>query len=292
MTMIHPTAIVDPTARIAESVRIGAYCIVGPQVVIGEGTQLHNHVTIQSDTTIGIENIIYPYAVLGTDPQDRKFHGEHSVCTIGDRNQIRELVTIHRGTGNGGGKTCIGDDNLFMVAAHIAHDCILGNHIILANQVMLAGHVLVNDYANIGGGAGIHHFATIGQCSFVGGLTRINKDVPPFMIVEGNPAEVRAINNIAMTRHGYSPDHIEAVKGAFKRLYRENGMAMAEKLERLRNDSMEIPAVLCLCEALMATAEGMHGRAMELRRNDDKRSVEVSIPAGSSTHTEAEAKSV
>lgn len=277
MTHIHPTAIVDPLAKIAETVTVGPYCIIGPDVVVGDDTVLHNHVTIHSSTTIGESNVFYPFSVIGADPQDRKYHGEHSVCEIGNHNQIREHVTIHRGTGNGGGVTRIGNENLIMVSAHIAHDCQLGDRIAIANQVMLAGHVRVRDDANIGGGAGIHHFTTIGDCAFVGGLARITKDVPPFMIVEGNPAEVRAINGIAMTRRGFRPEHIDAVKDAFKRLYRDNGHAMAEKIESLRNEYGDVEPVITLCRALKATAEGVHGRALETSRNDDKRFVEPLI---------------
>ena len=277
MTHIHPTAIVDSEAKIAETATIGAYCIIGPDVVVGDHSVLHNHVTIQRSTIIGESNVFYPFSVIGADPQDRKYHGEFSVCEIGNHNQIREHVTIHRGTGNGGGVTRIGNENLIMVSAHIAHDCILGDRIAIANQVMLAGHVCVRDDANIGGGAGIHHFATIGDCAFVGGLARITKDVPPFMIVEGNPAEVRAINGIAMTRRGFRPEHIEAVKDAFKRLYRDNGHPMADKIEILRDEYGDVEPVITLCSALQATAEGLHGRAMETSRNDDKRIVDPLI---------------
>ncbi|MCA9289631.1 MAG: acyl-ACP--UDP-N-acetylglucosamine O-acyltransferase, partial [Phycisphaerales bacterium] len=213
------------------------------------------------------------YSVIGADPQDRKFSGESSTCVIGAHNIIREHVTIHRGTGNGGGVTRIGDHNLVMVAAHVAHDCIVEDHVTIANQVMLAGHVHVESYANIGGGAGVHHFATVGRASFVGGLARITKDVPPFMIVEGSPAEVRAINSIGMTRLGYEPEHIEAVKDAFKRLYRDNGAAMADKVVELRERYAGVPAVTTLCDALDAAADGIHGRALELSRHDDKRSL-------------------
>jgi UDP-N-acetylglucosamine acyltransferase len=271
MPKIHPTAIIDPSAELADDVVVGPYCVIGPQVVVGAGSVLHNHVTIQSLTTIGRENTIYPYSVIGADPQDRKYHGEHSVCIIGDRNSIREQVTIHRGTANGGGETRLGNDNLIMVAAHIAHDCWLGNDICIANQVMLAGHVRIEDGANIGGGAGVHHFATVGSCAFVGGLARITKDVPPFMIVEGHPAEVRAINSIAMMRRGYSPEHIEAMKTAFKRLYRENGASMFEKIGELRQLFADVPAVMRLCDALAASSIGVHGRARENDRPDDKR---------------------
>ena len=271
---IHPTAIIDPTARVAESAIIGPYCVVGAEVVIGEGCILHHHVAFQALTTCGDENVFYPFSVIGADPQDRKFRGERSICVIGDRNIVREHVTIHRGTQNGGGITRIGSDNLIMVASHIAHDCLLGDHITLANQVMLAGHVYIEDGANVGGGVGIHHFATVGTCSFVGGLARISKDVPPFMVVEGNPAEVRKINEIGMARRGFAPEHISAVKDAFKRLYRDNGSAtMSEKLSTLRNIYAGVPAVIHLCNALDAAADGVYGRARETERRDDKRSV-------------------
>lgn len=275
MPTIHPTAIIHRTANIAPTAEIGPYCVIGPEVEIGERTVLHNHVTVQSLTTIGEDNIIYPFSVLGADPQDRKFRGERATCVIGDRNKIREHVTMHRGTGNGGGVTRMGDDNLIMVAAHLAHDSIVSDHIVIANQVMLAGHVRVEEYANIGGGVGVHHFTTVGSCAFVGGLARITKDVPPFMIVEGNPAEVRALNGIAMVRRGYSAEHIDAVKDAYKRLYRDNCSPMADRLADLRADYPKVPAITSLCDALTAAADGVHGRALEVRRGDDKRTVEV-----------------
>ena len=272
MTKIHPTAIIDASAHIAETAEIGAYCFIGPDVVIGPGTILHNHVVIQSHTTVGDENEIFPFSVIGADPQDKKYRGEIATCIIGDRNKIREHVTVHRGTANGGGVTRIGSDNLMMVAAHVAHDCLIGNDVIVANQVMVAGHARIEDGANIGGGAGVHHFATIGSCAFVGGLARITKDVPPYMIVEGNPAEVRNINGIALTRRGYSAADIEAVKDAYKRLYRDNGAPMIQKLEQLRDDYPTSTPIAHLCDFLAASAEGVHGRALEVARHDDKRS--------------------
>ncbi|MHC4989725.1 MAG: acyl-ACP--UDP-N-acetylglucosamine O-acyltransferase [Planctomycetota bacterium] len=273
MAKIHPTAIVHPSACLAESVEVGPYCVIGPDVTIGEETLLHNHVTVQSYTVIGKGNQFYPFSVVGADPQDRKYYGERALCEIGDNNKIREHVTIHRGTKNGGGVTRIGSDNLIMVSAHIAHDCILEHDITIANQVMLAGHVRVEEGANIGGGTGVHHFTRIGTCAFVGGLCRIAKDVPPYMIVEGNPAEVRAINTIAMSRRDFLPEHIEAVKDAHRRLYRVNGAAMAEKLTDLQRDYPDVPAIQQLCRFLEASAGGVHGRALEVARPDDKRKV-------------------
>jgi UDP-N-acetylglucosamine acyltransferase len=271
MALVHPTAIVHPSARLADSAQIGPSCVIGPEVVIGARTVLHNHVIVQCHTTIGEDNHIYPFSVIGADPQDLKWRGEPVTCTIGHRNRIREHVTIHRGTGNGGGQTCIGNDNLIMVAAHIAHDCRLGDGIVIANQVMLAGHVRVEHGANIGGGTGVHHFATIGECAFVGGLTRIAKDVPPFMVVEGNPAKVHKVNEVGMIRRGYVPEHIEIMKDVFKRLYRDNGAPIAEKLADLRQEFPGVPAIARLCDSLSATADGIHGRALEMQRRDNKR---------------------
>jgi len=280
MPKIHPTSIVSPDARLADSVEVGAYCCIGPEVVIGAGTVLHHHVVVQALTEIGEENVVYPFSVIGADPQDRKWRGERSHCIVGDRNQIREHVTIHRGTVGGGSVTRVGNDNLVMVAAHLAHDCTVGSNIVIANQVMIAGHAKIEDGANIGGGAGIHHFATVGGCSFVGGLARITKDVPPFMIVEGNPAEVRAVNSIAMTRRGYPVEEIDAMKDAFRRLFRENGATMTEKLVELRQVYPGMPSIGMLCSALEATAQGVNGRALERTRTDDKRAV-VTPPAAS-----------
>lgn len=280
MSQIHPTAIVDSTARIAGDATIGPYCIVGAHAEIGPGTILQHHVCVQPFTVVGRDNVIHPFAVIGSEPQDRKYHGEPSGCVIGDRNQIREHVTIHRGTGNGGGITRVGDDNLLMVGAHIAHDCCIESNVVIANQVMLAGHVRVEEGANIGGGAGVHHFTTIGTCSFIAGLARIAKDVPPFMIVEGNPAEVRAVNAIAMSRRGYPAEHVDAVKEAFRRLYRTNGAAISQKIDPLSREFSAVPAVQRLCLALCASADGVHGRAREAFRHDNKRAaMQVTVPS-------------
>lgn len=260
---IHPTAIIDPTATIAEDATVGAYCVVGPNVHIGARTKLINHVTVQSNTTIGEENVFYPFCVIGVDPQDKKYNGESTTLTIGDRNHIREHVTIHRGTAFGGGITTVGSDNLLMVAVHVAHDCVLGNELIIANQVMLAGHITVEDCATIGGGAGINQFARVGRCSYVGGLARITRDVPPYMIVEGTPAEVRAVNVVAMSRRGYSDDQIEAMREAHRRLYRDNGGALAQKVELLLIELGEHPPVQKLCKAITASSAGKHGRSNE-----------------------------
>ena len=260
---IHSSAVIDPTAVIDHSVIIGPSCVIGPNVHIGPNNQLMNHVTIQCNTTIGSGNTFSPFCVIGADPQDKKYDGEATTLDIGDNNEIREHVTIHRGTGSGCGSTIIGDANLLMVGCHVAHDCILGNEIILANQVMLAGHVQIADGAAIGGGTGVNQFSAIGRCSYVGGLARITKDVPPYMIVEGTPAEVRAVNVVAMVRRGYTEEQIEAMKDAFKRLFRENGSSIAQRLTKVLDDLGTHDAIQHLCNALISSAQGKHGRSHE-----------------------------
>ena len=268
---IHPTAIVDPSARLAKDVTVGPWSVVGPEVSIGEGTVLHPHVIVEAHTRIGRQNQIFPFAYVGGTPQDRKYFGERTTCEIGDRNQIREHVTIHRGTENGGGVTRVGNDNLIMGTVHVAHDCIIGNGCILANNVMLAGHSVVQDHANLGGGAGIHHFVVIGTCAFVGAMARVSMDVPPFMLVEGNPAEVRGHNHIAMARRGFTETDIEAMKEAYKRLFRDRGGSMAEKISGLMAKYPGGRSVEILVNAVNAQARGVHGRSLEAQRGDDRR---------------------
>ena len=277
MPVIHETAIIDPTAELDADVTVGAYSVIGPSVQIGSGTVLDDHVTVVERTKIGRGNRLHTGCVVGGDPQDRKFSGEPTHCRIGDGNQIREHGTIHRGTGNGGGVTEVGSHNLLMVGAHVAHDCHVGDHTVIANQVMLAGHVRVEDGASIGGGVGVHHFATIGRLSFVGGLARISRDVPPFMIVEGHPAEARAVNVIGMLRNGFDQPDVDAMKDAFRFLFKQAG-AMAEQITTLRSRYAEVAAVLALCSAVEASASGTHGRAREAGRHDDKWS--AARPAG------------
>ena len=271
---IHPTAIMDPSSSIDASAIVGPYCVIGKDVVIGADTTLLNHVTVQCNTTIGNGNKVFPYAVIGCDPQDKKYAGEETTLTIGDDNEIREHVTIHRGTGQGGGTTTVGNRNLLMVGTHVAHDCILGNDIVIANQVMLAGHINVDDCATIGGGAGINQFSRVGRCAYVGGLARITKDVPPYMIVEGTPAEARAVNVVAMSRRGYSDAEIDAIKDGFKRIFKENGSSFDERIQLLSESYREFECVQCLCDAMKLSASGKHGRSNE--KNASSQSAQVS----------------
>ncbi|MFO0895309.1 MAG: acyl-ACP--UDP-N-acetylglucosamine O-acyltransferase [Phycisphaerales bacterium] len=270
MSHIHPTAVVDPSARIGRGVRVGPWCVVGRDAEVGDDSELVSNVVLGPWTVLGRENVIHPFAVVGGDPQDRKFQGEMTRLEVGDRNQIREHVSIHRGTGLGGGITRIGSDNLIMGVVHIAHDCLIGNGTIIANNAMLAGHVKVDDYANIGGGAGLHHFATVGTLAFVGAMSRCSIDIPPFMIVEGVPAKVRGHNHVAMRRRGWPEAEVEAIREAYKRLFRERGGQFLDKISQLRSDFPESRALAILCDTLLLIDKGVHGRARESSRSDDK----------------------
>ncbi|MSR41563.1 MAG: acyl-ACP--UDP-N-acetylglucosamine O-acyltransferase [Phycisphaerales bacterium] len=270
MTRIHATAIIDPTAELASTVEVGPWCVVGPNVTLGEHCVLRSHVIIECNARFGEGNLLFPFSVLGGTPQDRKFRGEETWLHVGNGNHVREHVTMHRGTKNGGGTTSIGHRNLFMVGVHVAHDCQLQDEITIANEVMLAGHVHVETGANIGGGAAFHHFVTVGSCALVGGFARCSKDIPPFLIVEGMPAQVRGHNHVQMTRRGFTADEIDAVKQVYKRIFRETGGTVAEKIIELRLKFPNVKPVAALCDSLQASASGVHGRALEKLRSDDK----------------------
>jgi UDP-N-acetylglucosamine acyltransferase len=275
MAKIHPTAVIDPAAELAASVTIGAYCTIGPRVHIGEECVLRSHVHITAMTKMGKGNELHPYTIIGGDPQDLKYHGEPTWLEMGDYNTVREHATIHRGTGNGGGVTRIGSHNLIMGNVHIAHDSIIGNHCIFANNVMLAGHVHIEDHANIGGGAGLHHFARVGYCGFVGAMSRVSKDVPPFMLVEGSPAAIRGYNHVAMSRLGWNESELEAVKDAYKRIFRAKGGSMEDKIAKLVRDYPASKAVRKIVESVRETSDGLNGRSLESHRTDNKRATRV-----------------
>jgi UDP-N-acetylglucosamine acyltransferase len=217
--MIHATAIVDAAARIAPGVEIGAYSIIGPDVVIGEGTVIGPHVVIEGATEIGRDNRIFQFASIGAIPQDKKFGGEKSALVIGDRNLIREFVTLNRGTGEGGGATRIGNDNWIMAYVHVAHDCTVGNHTIFSNNATLAGHVTIEDYVILSGFAGVHQFCRIGAHAFVGMGCLVNGDVPPFVTIAAEYGRPRGINAEGLKRRGFDADRVAAIKRAYRTLY-------------------------------------------------------------------------
>jgi UDP-N-acetylglucosamine acyltransferase len=216
--MIHPQAIIDPSARIADDVSIGPFCVIGADVEIDSGTTVASHVVINGPTKIGKDNEIFQFASIGEKPQDLKFDNEPTELIVGDRNRIREYVTLHRGTPSGGNVTKIGNDNLLMANVHVAHDCIVGNNVILANATALAGHVVVDDHVILGGYTTVHQFTRIGAHAFTGFSTAIDRDVLPFFTVAGNRARAIGINKEGLKRRGFSPESIRALQEAFKLL--------------------------------------------------------------------------
>jgi len=229
---IHPTAIIEDGAQLAADVSVGAYSIIRAGVTIGAGTTVGPHAVIEGNTTIGCDNEIFQFASIGAIPQDLKFHGEESFLTIGDRNKIREFTTIHLGTEDGGGKTVIGNDNLFMAYTHVAHDCVVGNHVILANGATLAGHVEVNDFAILGGMSAVHQFTRIGAHVMASGGSMIAQDVVPYVIVQGDRAKTVGLNLIGLKRRGFANDELSALKKAYKLLFR-SGMLQEEALKEI-----------------------------------------------------------
>lgn len=214
-TFIHDTAIVGPKAKLGADCHIGAFSIVGEDVILGDGVRIESHAVIDGITSIGNETHIFPFVSIGLAPQDLKYDGEPTATEIGKGNQIREFVTIHRGTAGGGGLTKIGDGNLLMAQAHVAHDCQIGNDVIMANAATLAGHVEIADRANIGAYSGIHQFCRVGLEAFVGGYSVVVKDAPPFAIIQGNHAKCFGLNRVGMRRRGYSKETIEKLHHAF-----------------------------------------------------------------------------
>jgi len=221
VSSIHPTAVVDALARIDSTAQIGPYCVIGPQVAIGANTTVGAHCVIEGHTTIGQDNRIFQFASLGAAPQDKKYAGEPTRLVIGDRNTIREFCTFNTGTAQDRGVTTVGDDNWIMAYVHIAHDCTVGQHTVLANNATLAGHVQVGDYAIIGGLTGIHQFTQVGAHVMAGFASHISQDVPPFMMVDGNPLAVRGLNLEGLRRRGFSPARMAAIKQMHRLLYRQ-----------------------------------------------------------------------
>ena len=247
---IHPTAFIDASAQLGSEVSIGAYSVIGANVAIGDGTIVGAHVTIDGPTRIGRDNRIHAHAAIGGDPQDKKYHGERSELVIGDRNTIREFVTINRGTAQGGGTTRVGDDNWIMAYVHIAHDCSVGDHTVLANNVTLAGHVEIGDHVVMGGFAGVHQFCRVGPHAFAAMYAAINRDVPPFCYVAGQFAEPRGVNIEGLKRRGYSAARIAAIKRAYRALYMA-GLSLAEartRLGELASDSADVAQMLHFVE--------------------------------------------
>ena len=255
MARIHPTAIIDSTAHIGQTTHIGPYCVIGANVTLGEGCTLHNHVTVAGATRIGEGNDFYPYTSIGHRSQDLKYEAEPTFLEIGDRNTFREFVTIHRST-SPNGVTRIGSHGNFLAYAHIAHDCVVGDHVIFSNTATLAGHVVVADYAVIGGLSGVHQFCRIGAHAIVGGCTKIVQDVPPFMIADGNPAEIRGVNFVGLERRGFPPEAIRELREAYKLIYRSN-FNTSQGLEALKSQFTSSDLVIHLTEFIATSERGI-----------------------------------
>lgn len=269
MAKIHKTAIVNPKAELADDVEIGPYCVVGPGVVLKRGCRLIHHITIMQNTVCGEGNLFYPYCVIGAPAQDLKSQDPSTYLIIGDNNIFREFVTIHRGTEHYEGKTLIGSNNFFMAYVHIAHDCVVQDRVVMANGVQIGGHCLIESDTNFGGLAAVHHFVTVGRYAFVGGLTRIVRDVPPYMTVEGNPAEVRCVNTVGLRRHGFTEVEIERLRTAHKILYRGE-MPLSTTVERLRAKFGNDRHIAYLLQFIERTMAGKQGRARETLRCRDE----------------------
>lgn len=253
--MFHPTAIIHPKANVPSSCDIGPYCVIGEHVTLGENCKLHSHVAIDGHTRLGNENEIFPFAALGMKTQDLKYKGGVPRLEIGDKNVFREGVTVHCAT-NDSEATVIGSNNLFIIHAHVAHDCILGNHIIMSGFSGLAGHCIVEDHAILAGYVAVHQFCRIGKLSMMGGCSKIVQDVPPFMIVDGNPGETRTINKVGLERAGVSEAAQNALKRAYKILFRE-GLATTNALAKIESDLPSLPEIQHLVKFIRGSERGI-----------------------------------
>jgi UDP-N-acetylglucosamine acyltransferase len=243
MADVHPTAVVDPRAELADEVAIGPYCVVGPDVRLDARVRLESHVVITGRTRLGAGCRVFPFACLGHRPQDRKYRGEDTELVIGRDNQIREYVTMHPGTAGGGGVTRVGDGGLFMASIHVAHDCRVGDGVIMANNATLGGHVEVQDHAFLGGLCAVHQFVRIGRQAMIGGLTGVENDVIPYGMVVGNRAQLNGLNIIGMRRHGIDLDEIQMLRLAYRLLFAPEG-AFAERLDEVANQFAGQPRVM------------------------------------------------
>ena len=253
---IHPSAHVEPTAELGAEVEIGPFCFVGGQVRLGDGTRLHHHASVEGDTVLGRGCEVFPYANLGGKTQDLKFKGGRPGVRIGERNVFREYVSIHAAT-NDGDLTVIGDGNTILAYSHVAHDCVVGSHIVMSNGVMLAGHVTVGDHAVIGGYGGVHQFCRIGAYAMLSATAKLVQDLPPFFIADGSPAVVRAYNKVGLERNGFTAEQLERVRQMFRLLHR-GGLNRTQALEQLAAhpaaDSAEFRRML---EFAAGTARGL-----------------------------------
>lgn len=254
--MIHPTAIIDPKAEIHSDVEIGAYTQISKNVSIGSKTVVGPHVVIEPYVDIESDCKIFQFAAIGAVPQSLKFEGEKTYVKIGRGSLIREFVTIHRGTGFGGGITEIGEENFLMAYTHVAHDCIIGRRVVLSNNATLAGHITIGDHATIGGLVAIHQFTRIGESAFVGGKSAVVKDIPPFVIAAGDRAVLHGLNSIGLKRRGFSQSTLSALKKTYRIIFRI-GLTMNEAIERVKAEVDQIPEVVGFIEFIKSSERGI-----------------------------------
>jgi UDP-N-acetylglucosamine acyltransferase len=255
MTHQHPSSVVDPSAILHDGVEIGPFCHIGPNVEIGSGTRLLGHVSISGPTKIGEGNLFHPFCSIGQRSQDLKYTGEPTYLEIGNQNSFREFCTVNRGT-LPGTKTIVGNHGNFLAYSHIAHDCTVGDHVIFSNNGTLAGHVTVEEHAIIGGLSGVHQFCRIGRHAIVGGCTKIVQDVPPYMIADGNPAEVRGVNQVGLERRGFPPEATRALREAYRLLYRSN-LNVKQASEKIAADHPGPEPIAHLLEFIESSQRGI-----------------------------------
>lgn len=254
--MIHKTAVISKKAHIDAGVAIGPYSIIGDDVTIGKGTTIAPHVVIKGPTTIGKNCTCYQFASIGEIPQDLKFKGERTELVIGNNNTIREYVTVNRGTEGGGGITSLGDHNLIMAYCHIAHDCRLGNNIIMSNGATLAGHIIIEDYAIIGGLTGIHQFVRIGSYAMIGGVSGVGQDVPPYVIAAGERAKLNGINIIGLKRHGFLPEVISELKAAYRIFFRSR-LTTKKAIQTIEEEGLRSKEVQYMINFILNSERGV-----------------------------------
>ncbi len=255
--MIHPTALVDPKAEIGENVDIGPYSVIEKGVFIDEGTKIGPHVVVREGTQIGRECQIYQFSSIGEAPQAVVYKGEPTLLQVGDRNIIREYVTLHRGSVKGGGKTVLGNENFIMAYSHIAHDCQIGNHVVMANVATLGGHILIEDHAIIGGLVAIHQFCRVGTYAMVSGLTGVVQDVPPFTMAAGDRARLYGLNSVGLRRHQFSEPEIKALKKAYRIIFRSS-LTLAKALKTVEEDDIfQLPRVQHLLQFIQHSKRGI-----------------------------------
>ena len=255
-SMIHETAIIGSASQIGAGVEIGPYSIIGENVTIGKNTKIGAHVVIEGSTTIGENCTVFQFCSLGAVPQDLKFKDEESELVIGNDNTLREFVTINRGTSGGGGKTVLGDNNLLMAYSHVAHDCRVGNSVIMANSATLAGHIRIEDHAIVGGLVGVHQFVHIGAYAMIGGLTGVSKDVPPYTMVVGERGKLHGLNLVGLKRHGFSGDVIKGIKIAYKIFFR-SGLTVQKAVEKIREENLTSSEVRHMTDFIVNSERGI-----------------------------------